>query len=391
MRGPTHGHMANNPSPITAFTALTDIAEDEQCQELEDYLTSKGAEFTADPDGELYDRLLAVIQNSHLVFHGKDLSQHEVEGFFYMVVSLFHVVAADDARQYMTEFLDQLTTRATKENGAFILRLLGLTFGQFESTNQLCPLILSRRLEVARKTGLESSLPLDINKLEKWVDGWNLSDQEKKNLYLELWNTYRKSTNESVRSGLLIQLLKCHSASEASEVAELSRQLIVLSIADPQLFILDHLLDIAPVAALRGEKIFEFLIIFVKEKLSAFVQFYNSNKEFVDGLALDYAQCVHKMRLLTLTSLAAEASQVSFTDLTLELDLQQDEVEVVIIEAIQLKLIRARINQLSRSLVVMSAVHRTFGEPQWRILRDRLSSLKQCIHTVKTSLGNVKM
>ena len=36
----------------------------------------------------------------------------EVEGFFYMVVSLFHVVTADDTRQYMTEFLDQLTTRA---------------------------------------------------------------------------------------------------------------------------------------------------------------------------------------------------------------------------------------------------------------------------------------
>ena len=41
------------------------------------------------------------------------------------------------------------------------------------------------------------------------------------------------------------------------QVAELSRQLIVLSIADPQLFLLDHLLDIAPVAALRGEKIFD--------------------------------------------------------------------------------------------------------------------------------------
>ena len=34
------------------------------------------------------------------------------------------------------------------------------------------------------------------------------------------------------------------------------RQLIVRSIADPQLFLLDHLLDIAPVGAMRGEKIF---------------------------------------------------------------------------------------------------------------------------------------
>ena len=45
------------------------------------------------------------------------------------------------------------------------------------------------------------------------------------------------------------------------QVAELSRQLIVLSIADPQLFLLDHLLDIAPVAALKGEKIFDVRMI----------------------------------------------------------------------------------------------------------------------------------
>ena len=52
--------------------------------------------------------------------------------------------------------------------------------------------------------------------------------------------------------------------------------------------------------------------------------------------ALDYSQCVHKMRLLTLASMAVETSQVSFSDLTVELDLQQDEVEVIVIEG-QLK------------------------------------------------------
>jgi translation initiation factor 3 subunit M len=376
--------------PITAFTALTDIAEDEQCQELEVYLASKGAEFTADPDGELSERFLPIIRNSHLVFHNADLPHSEIEGFFYMLVSLFHVVAADDTRQYMTDFLDQITSRATKENGPFILRLLGLTFDQFEATNHLCPLILSRRLEVARNTGLQFSLPLDLSKMEKWVAGWNMSDQDKKTLYMELWNTYQQSANESVRTGLLIQLLKCYSAAEASQVVELSRQLVVLSIADPHLFLMDHLLEIPPVTALRGEKIFELLMIFIKEKMSAFVQFYNANKDFVDGLGIDYSRCVHKMRLLTLASLAVETSQVSFTNLTEELGLQQDEVETIVIEAIQLKLIRARINQLSKTLVVMSSVHRTFGQPQWNILHDRLSSLKQHIHAVKTSLSNVK-
>ena len=38
------------------------------------------------------------------------------------------------------------------------------------------------------------------------------------------------------------------------------------------------------------------------------------------------------MRLLTLASLASETSQVSFPDLTVQLDLPQDRVEALIIE-----------------------------------------------------------
>ena len=40
------------------------------------------------------------------------------------------------------------------------------------------------------------------------------------------------------------------------------------------------------------------------------------------------------MRLLTLASLATETRQVSFQDLTVELDLDQDEVEGLVIEGI---------------------------------------------------------
>ena len=42
-----------------------------------------------------------------------------------------------------------------------------------------------------------------------------------------------------------------------SQVAELSRQLVALSVADPHLFLMDHLLSIPPVAALNGEKIYQ--------------------------------------------------------------------------------------------------------------------------------------
>ena len=47
----------------------------------------------------------------------------EIEGFFYTVVSLFHVVAPDDAKSYMNVFLDRLVSSANKDNASSILRL----------------------------------------------------------------------------------------------------------------------------------------------------------------------------------------------------------------------------------------------------------------------------
>ena len=56
-----------------------------QCQELEDYLTEKGAKFSSVPDGELCDRFLLIIQNSHLIFHNTELTQQGVKCFIMIV------------------------------------------------------------------------------------------------------------------------------------------------------------------------------------------------------------------------------------------------------------------------------------------------------------------
>ena len=43
----------------------------------------------------------------------------------------------------------------------------------------------------------------------------------------------------------------------------------------------------------------QLLIIFIHEKLSSFVQFYNSNKEFVDGLGKNYSQLLLTGSMIT--------------------------------------------------------------------------------------------
>jgi len=54
------------------------------------------------------------------------------------------------------------------------------------------------------------------------------------------------------------------------------------------------------------------------------------------------------------------------------------------------KLVRAKIDQLSKKIVVSSTMHRTFGKPQWQQLKETLviwhSNLQKVQHTVGGAL-----
>jgi len=141
---------------------------------------------------------------------------------------------------------------------------------------------------------------------------------------------------------------------------------------------------------LEGEKIHDLLTIFVSEKLSAYLQFYETNKQFVDGLGLSHEQNQKKMRLLTFMHLAESKKELNFDTVQKELLIAEGDVEPFIIEVLKTKLVRAKIDQLSKKIIVSSTMHRTFGKPQWQQLKETLAiwhaNLQKVQHTVGGAL-----
>jgi len=76
--------------------------------------------------------------------------------------------------------------------------------------------------------------------------------------------------------------------------------------------LLDHLLQLKPVKFLEGELIHDLLSIFVSEKLEAYLRFYESHKEFVNGLGLKHEDNIRKMKLLTFMQMAENRSEITF-------------------------------------------------------------------------------
>lgn len=379
-------------APITCFTALIDIAEDEQCEELEDFLRGKGAQITSTSDTELLPRLQHIIDNSHVVFQQKDISQQDLEGFFYSVVSLFHIVTPDEASNIIQSFCDKLAAADNEENVSLRVKLLGLMLCHFPDKDPLRYIVFCSLIRLAGRTGLMSSLSLDINQVCKWVELWQLEvTTKKREMFQLLWDAHQNSTDLRLSSKILTELLGTYSASDAGEAdIKLVEKLVVLVISDSSQFVFDHLLALPPIAAVKTHDIYKLLHIFVAEKLSAFMDFYQENKEFVSNLGLQEQYCIEKMRQLTLVSLAMEAQEIPFSQLSTELHLEQDQLEQFVINTVRLKLIEARINQTNKTLIIRTSIYRTFDNSQWKLLHDRLLSWQQCVTSVKSSLSTIK-
>lgn len=92
------------------------------------------------------------------------------------------------------------------------------------------------------------------------------------------------------------------------------------------------------------------------------------------------------MRLLTIISLAASSSEVTFDQIAEHLNLEEDKIEEFVINGIRARLIGANINQVEKKVQFTSLMHRQFDRQQWESLSNRLNTWKMNISTVYGSL-----
>lgn len=95
------------------------------------------------------------------------------------------------------------------------------------------------------------------------------------------------------------------------------------------------------------------------------------------------------MRMLTFMQLAENAAELPFDVLEKQLQLTENEVEEFVLEVLKTKLVRARMDQLNRKVLVSSTMHRTFGKQHWQQLRELLATWRTHLRQVKESMLTV--
>merc|ERR1719414_1020853 len=242
---------------------------------------------------------------------------------------------------------------------------------------------------LAGKTQQIETVYKDMDTVKSQFNACPLTNEQLQNLLKLLHEELRRCRRSEEASQVMIELLGTYSTENASHAREQTHSCIVASLADPNTFLLDHLLQLKPVKFLEGELIHDLLKIFVSEKLEAYQKFYENHRDFVQGLGLVHEENLTKMKLLTFMQLAETKSEITFGEVQQHLQMSEAEVEEFLIDVLNTKLVRAKIDQSNQVVHVSSTMQRTFTKEHWGKLHSLLTSWKGNLHTIREQIGQL--
>ena len=146
-------------------------------------------------------------------------------------------------------------------------------------------------LTVAGKSNQISLVFDDVKKVKQMFSPDVIGIERFQNLTRLLHEMLLLNNQSEMASKVMVELLSTYTEQNASQARNDAQKCIVATLADPNTFLMDHLLTLKPVKVLEGELLHALLTIFVSEKLGAYMSFYEANKSFVDSLGMQLFYC----------------------------------------------------------------------------------------------------
>ncbi|XP_041471834.1 eukaryotic translation initiation factor 3 subunit M-like [Lytechinus variegatus] len=372
-----------------SLPAFINIPEAEQAGELRSFLKEKGADIseTMSEEGLELD-LESIIDNVGVVWKLPDVN--EIEGVFNSILSLLIYFPPETMEKLVPKLSEHITKSGTAEQSYIRIKILNSLFHGVGETNPLAYHVYCGMLRVAAKYENIDQVVTDLDKVKKWTVQWELNRDRINNVYRLLYEGLKESKQSDEASIVMVELLGTYTEDNASQARDEANRCIVNAIADPQVYLFDHLLTLRPVKFLEGERIHDLLTIFVSGRLDDYMNFFNSNQDFIKGLGLSHDAMIKKMRILTFMGMAVDVKEISFDTLQQELKMSEDDVEGFVIDVVKSKMAKAKIDQLQNKVNVSFVTHRTFGRQQWQQLREHLVNWQNNLSQVEGRLDSLQ-
>ena len=377
-----------------------------QAEEKRAYFKNLGAEISAERSEKgIEEDLQKIIGVCDKCFTDTE-NAGKIEEVLNGIVSMLATVTGDKSENLIIAFCEKLT-KAPTSCGMSCLKVLWSLYQSINGNSSMRYHVYHALIVLAGSTKQVDLVYSDMDTLKSQFSGCPPTNQQWQELYKLLHEVLRSCKKSEAASQVMIELLDTYTTENASQAREETHKCIVASIADPNTFLLDHLLQLKPVKFLEGELIHDLLKIFVSEKLDVYQKFYENHRDFVQGLGLNHEDNLTKMKLLTFMQLAETKSEITFGEVQQHMQIGENEVEEFLIDVLNTKLVRAKIDQSNQvHLIVIfkllsilisyfqvvhvsSTMQRTFTKEHWGKLHSLLTSWKGNLHTIREQIGQL--
>jgi len=305
---------------------------------------------------------------------------------------LIHLISqSEDPDTYLPHICRYLTSPITSSahNGSGIaLGVLGTLFNTVQPDDETRYHVLLAVIELIKQSENFETLKPQLRNVDDWIASWELEPSEARKLYLAIADAAvaAKQSEESYFF-LLKSLRTLQDDATSAEARGLATRALKVAFQNEKHFDFQDLIALDAVQALRktDQVWIELLEVFSAETYDDFQDFKETNSSFLSENTLDEALLDNKIRLLTLASLASQASQtrtLPYAAIAKALHVPTDDVELWVIDSIRRGLVEGKLSQQKQEFLIHRSTYRVFGENQWREVASRLETWRSSLHNV---------
>ncbi|KAI9235863.1 hypothetical protein MVEG_04762 [Podila verticillata NRRL 6337] len=376
-------------------TIFIDAPVQEQVAELATYISS----LRGDEEQALVKEVAPLVEAEKfaeatkvLVKESKTLleaPEKEFEAAFNLLVA----VAIVDADKTVVEDILKVVVSEPTQKTALKFKVLSNIFNTLPANSPLRLSVFTSIVDLAvASDDMDLVLP-QLQYVPNWVSEWGVGADAERTLLLNLSDRLKETGNQYQSLEFLLKYLTNFNGSDVSGQKATATRAIVESISLPEVLNFENLLKIDAVQGLKSEKAYELLSVFMSGNVQDYRTLVGKHAGLIKELGLDEEETLRKIRLLSLASLGSEnlARELSYQEIAKALEVSEQEVELWVIDVIRAGLVEAKLNQVSKVVVVNRSIYRTFGTAQWQQLSQRLNGWKQSLAEILQVVANAKL
>lgn len=353
-----------------------------------------------EPNLKQRDEVLKKIVSAAVILN--TAPEKEITAAYNLLVHLAHQSSnADRFLSRICSYLARPIASNSPHGPSLALSILTTIFNTLAPSDSSRYHVFLAVVAVIRQTGSTAAFdalrPQLATQLPGWLADWELDEEDTQKLHLAIADAANAAGDRELSNSHLVEALQTIPASEAGskDSRELAVRALTSALSHPTIFDFTPLSASDAIQALRSSdtSLFELLDIFTADTLDAYEEFIASTPlATISGgaLAASADTLQNKMRLLTLTSLAASTPSRSlpYEAIASALWIPATDVERWVIDTIRAGLVEGKLSQLRSEFLVHRATYRVFGEKQWAEVQGRLMvwrrSLESVLNVVRT-------